>query len=91
MREYCTTSRRRRRQLTVHSRDVHAVQHQARAVQDTKTSQAQYALRAGIEGTIHQAVAVTGIRHARYRGLQKVHLQQVFSAIALNMIHLDTW
>ncbi len=91
VREYCTTSRKRRRQLTVHSRDMHAVQHQARAVQDTKTWQAQYALRAGVEGTIHQAVAVTGIRHARYRGLQKVHLQHVFSAVALNMIRLDAW
>lgn len=34
---------------------------------------------------------MTGIRHARYRGLQKVHLQHVFSAVALNMIRLNAW
>jgi len=35
---------------------------------------------------MHQAVAATGTRHARYRGLAKTHLQHVFSAVALNMI-----
>ena len=33
--------------------------------------QARYARRAGVEGTIRQAVAVTGMRRARYRGLPK--------------------
>jgi hypothetical protein len=86
VREQCTTSRARRRQLTVHPREVHTAQRQARAIQDTKPWQATYALRAGVEGTIHQAVAVCDIRHARYRNLRKVHLQQVFSAVALNLI-----
>lgn len=44
-----------------------------------------------VEGTIHQAVAVCDICHARYRGLRKVHLQQVFSAVALNLIRLHTY
>jgi hypothetical protein len=91
VREQCTTSRARRRQLTVHPRDVHAAQHAARATQDTKSWQATYALRAGVEGTIHQAVTVCDIRHARYRGLRKVHLQQVFSAVALNLIRLHAY
>jgi hypothetical protein len=58
VREQCTTSRKRRRQLTVHPRDVHTAQCQARELQDTKPWQATYAPRAGVEGTIHQAVAV---------------------------------
>jgi Transposase DDE domain len=90
-REQCTTSKALRRQPTVHPRDAHTVQRAARAAQDTKTWQARSALRAGVEGTIHQAVAVTGMRHARYRGRQKVHLQHVFSAVALNLIQLDAW
>ncbi|MFG2416940.1 transposase [Streptomyces goshikiensis] len=45
----------------------------------------------GIEGTIHQADAVTGMRRARYLGLQKTHLEHVFSAVALNLIRLDAW
>jgi Transposase DDE domain len=91
MREQCTTSRTRRRQLTVHPPDVHAAQCQARALQDTTPWQTTYALRAGVEGTIHQAVTVCDIRHARYRSLRKVHLQQVFSAVALNLIRLHAW
>jgi transposase len=91
VREQCTTSRHRRRQLTVHPREVHTAQHQARAAQDTTSWQTTYALRAGVEGTIHQAVAVCDIRHARYRGLHKVHLQHVFSAVALNLIRLHAY
>ena len=91
VRKQCTTSRAQRRQLTVHPHDVHTAHHQAHALQDTKPWQATYALRAGVEGTIHQAVAVTGIRHARYRGLRKVHLQHVFSAVALNLIRLHAY
>ena len=53
--------------------------------------QATYTLRAGVEGTIHQAVTVCDIRHARYRSLRKVHLQQVFSAVALNLIRLHAY
>ncbi|MER6161610.1 transposase [Streptomyces sp. NPDC001868] len=53
--------------------------------------QAKYGTRAGIEGTIHQAVAVTGMRRARYLGLQKTYLEHVFSAVALNLIRLDAW
>ncbi|HZD68852.1 MAG TPA: transposase, partial [Actinomycetes bacterium] len=49
------------------------------------------ALRAGVEGTISQAVAVTGIRHARYKGQDKTHLEHVYSAVALNLIRLDAW
>jgi transposase len=90
-RKQCTTSTRGRRQLSVPPREVHHAQLAARATQNTPDWQARYALRAGVEGTIHQAVAATGIRHARYRGQQKVHLQHVFSAVALNFIRLDAW
>ncbi|WP_185303136.1 transposase [Streptomyces finlayi] len=38
---------------------------------------------------MHQALDVTGIRRARYRGLPKVRLQHAFSATALNVIRLD--
>ena len=41
----------------------------ARAQQQTKDWNTDYALRAGAEGTIRQTAAVTGLHHARYRGL----------------------
>ena len=89
VRDQCTTSKRR--QLTVHPREVHDAQREARARQDTKDWQKKYALRAGVEGTIRQAVAVTDVRHTRYRGLPKTHLEHVYSAVALNLIRLHAW
>jgi Transposase DDE domain/Transposase domain (DUF772) len=91
VRAQCTTSAAGRRQLTVHPRDVHQAQLAARAAQDTRNFQARYALRAGVEGTIRQGVAVTGMRHARYRGLAKTRLEHVNAATALNLIRLHAW
>ena len=91
VRDQCTTSRKQRRQLTIRPRQVHQALEAARSEQATTDWQARYALRAGAEGTIGQAVTVTGIRHARYRGQQKTHLQNVYSAVALNLIRLHAW
>ena len=91
VRAQCTTSAAGRRQLTVHPRDVHQAQLAARAAQDTRDFQARYVLRAGVEGTIRQGVAVTGMRHARYRGLAKTRLEHVYAATALNLIRLHAW
>ena len=63
----------------------------ARTAQGTKDFQARYALRAGVEGTIRQAVAVTGIRKARYRGLGKTRLEHAHAAVAVNLIRLHAW
>ena len=91
VRHQCTTTSRGGRQLTFRPHQIQQALDDARAQQDTKHWQTKYALRAGVEGTIHQAVAVTDMRHARYRGLEKVHLQHVYSAVALNLIRLDHW
>jgi len=88
VRRLCTTSASQRRQLTVHTQQVHQAQLTARATMDTKDFQARYALRAGIEGTIRQGVASTGMRHARYRGLDKTRLEHTYAATALNLIRL---
>ena len=88
-REQCTASRRGTRMLTLQPRELHQALTAARTEQKTETWQAKYALRAGIEGTVNQALDVTGIRWARYRGLPKVRLQHAFSATALNVIRLD--
>jgi hypothetical protein len=93
VRDQCThsTSPNYGRQLTVAPREVHDAQHAARATQDTPDWQARYAVRAGVEGTIRQGVAVTGMRRARYRGLPKTRLEHVYSAVALNLIRLDAY
>lgn len=50
-----------------------------------------YKVRAGVEGTISQAVRSSGLRQARYRGLNKVHLQHVATAAAVNVARLGAW
>ncbi len=90
-RDQCTTAARGGRQLTLKPRALHETLQANRAEQDTTAWQARYAIRAGVEGTMHQAIAVTGTRNARYKGLAKTHLEHVYSAVALNLIRLDAW
>lgn len=52
--------------------------------------QQRYNTRAGVEGTISQAVRRTRIR-TRYTGLPKTHLGHVFAATAINIIRFDAW
>jgi hypothetical protein len=72
-------------------RDIHEAVERARTEHATDEWKQRYAVRAGIEGTIHQAVATTGIRRSRYLGLPKTHLAHVFTATAINLIRLDAW
>ncbi len=71
-------------------REVHHAQQAARATEKTEDWQARYTTHAGVEATIRQAVTVTGMRRARYRGLPKTRLEHMFSAAALNLIRLHT-
>jgi hypothetical protein len=89
-RSLCTTSGKKRRQLTVLPRDLAEAQAAARAAERTIPFQADYARRAGVEGTMHQA-ASHGARRARYRGLPKTRLDHVYMACALNLIRLHAY
>lgn len=89
-RELCTTSTRKRRQVTVLPRDHAEAQATARATEDAAGFRADYARRAGIEGTMHQAVS-HGARRARYRGLAKNSLDHAFMAVALNLLRLHAY
>lgn len=91
VRSACTSSKRERRQLTMHPQPLQQALDAARAEQTSRDWRDTYKLRAGVEGTVRQAIAVTGLRRARYRGLPKVHLEHVYSALALNLIRLDAW
>jgi len=70
---------------------VHEAVEQARTDQATDEWKQRYAVRAGVEGTIHQAVAVTGVRRSRCTGLPKTRLAHILAATALNLIRLDAW
>ena len=89
--QQCTTSKPGRRMLTLRPEELHENLSRARAEQKSDTWKNKYALRAGVEGTISQALDITGIRQARYRSLPKVRLQHAFSATAINVIRLDAY
>jgi transposase len=63
----------------------------ARERQTTAAWQAQYAVRAGIEGTLSQGIRALGLRRSRYIGLAKAHLQHLATAAAMNLVRVDTW
>jgi transposase len=90
VRQLCTASKAGYRQITVPPREVHQLQTTARAEQQTQGWQDRYAVRAGAEGTINQAVSL-GIRHNRYRGIDKTRLQHVLIACAINLIRLNAY
>jgi hypothetical protein len=89
--DQCTTSSRNGRQLWLRPQEVHEATAAARAEQATQAWKDRYKIRAGIEGTIHQATAVTGIRTTRYLGLPKTRLEHAAAAAAINLIRLDAW
>ena len=89
-RPQCTTNSKHQRQLTVPPRDLADAQAAARAAVTTTGFQADYARRAGVEGTMHQA-ASHGARRARYRGLPKTRLDHAYMACALNLLRLEAF
>ena len=89
-RPLCTTSGKNRRQLTILPRELAQAQAAARIAETTIPFQADYARRAGVEGTMHQA-ASHGARRARYRGLPKTRLDHAYMATALNLLRLHAY
>ncbi|WP_327248242.1 IS1182 family transposase [Streptomyces sp. NBC_01320] len=79
------------RSLTLLPREQQQILEQRRAEQQTDAWKQRYDTRAGVEGTISQAVRRTGIRRTRYTGLPKTHLGNVLAATAINIIRLDAW
>jgi len=87
-RSLCTAAKRR--VLSLPPLDLAEAQAAARAAEKTVPFQADYARRAGVEGTIHQATS-HGARRARYRGLPKTRLDHVYMACALNLLRLEAY
>ena len=90
-RAQCTTARTEPRILRVRPPAQHQALQAARQRQQTAAFRAQYALRAGVEGTLSQAVRGCGLRRNRYVGSAKTHLQHVLVATAVNLQRLGAW
>ncbi|PKV82810.1 IS1182 family transposase [Streptomyces sp. TLI_146] len=79
----------RGRHLFLMPRPQQEIQDRARAEQETLAWKARYAMRAGCEATVSETVHAHGLRHCRYRGLAKVHVQHVLTAAGTNIIRLS--
>jgi Transposase DDE domain len=63
----------------------------ARKRQETPEFRSLYAKRAGVEGTVAQAVRTCEIRRARYIGQRKMNLQAFLTATAMNVLRACHW
>src|SRR5215207_9986459 len=90
-RPLCTRAKSLPRALTLQPREEHEAIQSARRRQGTEDFASIYSHRAGIEGTISQGVRAFGLRKARYRGLEKTHLQELATATAVNVGRIANW
>lgn len=88
-RAQCTQAQAR--SLTFRPQTLYLALQSARERQQTETFKEAYAIRAGIESTISQAVRVSDLHQARYFGLPKTRLQHAIAATAINVRRLVSW
>ncbi|MBT2488153.1 IS1182 family transposase [Streptomyces sp. ISL-96] len=85
----CTSTADSARTVGFPPRELRDLQLRVRAEQRTPEWKARYSARSGVEGTINEFAHGHGMRHCRYRGQPKVHLQHVLTAIAVNIERLS--
>jgi transposase len=91
VRQACTQAKDAPRPLTVRPQAYHEAIHAARRRQETAEFTAQYAQRAGIEGTQSQAIRRCGVRQCRDIGQAKTRLQHMLTATALTLVRVAAW
>ncbi len=87
----CTKSKRQRRKITFRPLEEYGILQAVRAYQQTQAFKSRYSTRAGIEGTLSQAVVALDMRRSRYWGDQKTHLQHIATATAINLRRVVNW
>ena len=85
----CTTSSDGKRTVGFPPRELYQLQARNRADQQDPAWHKRYAVRSGVEGTVCELAHGHGMRHCRYRGQPKAHLQHVLTAIAVNIERLS--
>ena len=90
-RRLCTSAKEARRSVYFHPRAEYEALNAARARMDDPAWKKRYRVRAGVEGTLSQAVRAFGMRRSRYIGLAKTGLQQVCTAAAMNVARMVRW
>jgi transposase len=87
----CTRAQQQGRRVGLPPQDQYEALRAAQTWYGSAEGQQAYQRRAGVEGTLSQGVRGYGLRCARYRGLEKTHLQHVATAAALNAERLVAW
>lgn len=87
----CTKSPVRPRQLLLQPEARQEALNLARDFIGTEAWSALYRERAGIEGTLSQAIRSSGLRQTRYRGLAKTSLQNTAIGAAMNITRVANW
>ena len=87
----CTRAQKQGRQLMLRPREQHLALLAAREWQERAEFKERYSRRAGVEGTFTQAIRRADLRHTRYIGLAKTHLQNVIIAVGLNLLRILAW
>ncbi len=87
----CTKAQTKRRTINLKPQELHEALQQARRREGTTEFKEEYKKRAGIEGTISQAVRAFGMRRTRYIGMAKTHLQHLATAAAINIERVSDW
>ena len=89
----CVRSQKRypRRTVTIRPQPPYRALHAARQREVTEVFRAEYARRAGIEGTISRGMRSARLRRTRYIGLSRVHLGHILTAAGLNILRLGEW
>src|SRR4051794_38035322 len=57
----------------------------------TAASADEYARRAGVDGTLSQAMRRCGLRRSRDVGMARTHLGHVLTATAVNFVRIGDW
>ncbi len=90
-RENCTRAKKIGRHLSVPPQEIYEALQNARQRQETEGFEDLYHRRAGVEGTMGQAVNGKGARKSRYRGLARTRLQHLATAAAINLERIARW
>lgn len=87
----CTHSSSQPRMLAVRERPLFEALQTARQREVPPEFKEAYNARAGIEGTLSQAIRMADVRRSRYIGLAKTHLQHLLTAAAIDLTRAADW
>ena len=85
VRTLCTPAKDARRSIHFHPREEYEAINATRAHMRDVAWKEPYHVRAGVEGTLSQGVRAVGLRQSRYIGLIKTALQEVCTAVGMNV------